>query len=185
MVDTSALGPERSEFLNTKLNPLLHDLVTEIIVSQPQEPLDFMIEWLEKKHGGKSEYKVDERKLKTIVKSEKIKDLEKENAILQEELLRLKNKLQENRQHEKEAVEPSKKTEDDEDEDDDDVLLDEVPVVMKPKAARTSVSAEAYGAWNKKGDFKPPVYPKSDEQSGRLADLLNKSFLFSSCDDNA
>lgn len=185
MVDTSALGPERSEFLNTKLNPVLHDLVTEIIVSQPNEPLDFMVEWLEKKHGGKSDYKVDEKKLKTIVKSDKIQDLEKENALLQEELMRLKNKLQENRQHEKEAVEPGKASANDDDDEDDDVLLDEVPVVMKPKAARTSVSAEAYGAWNKKTDFKPPVYPKSDEQSGRLSELLNKSFLFSSCDDSA
>lgn len=27
---------------------------------------------------------------------------------------------------------------------------------------RTSVSAEAFGVYNKKGDFKPPVHPKSE-----------------------
>ena len=31
----------------------------------------------------------------------------------------------------------------------------------KAKQPRTSVSAEVFGAWNKKGNFKAPVYQKT------------------------
>merc|ERR1719169_365599 len=69
-----------------------------------------------------------------------------------------------------------------EEEEDDDV--DEIPEnFIKPegqmKTARASVSAEAYGAWNQKVAFTPPIHAKSDDQKKRLADVLSKSFLFS------
>lgn len=42
----------------------------------------------------------------------------------------------------------------------------ELPVVQKTvvRKHRASVSAEAFGNWNKKEDFKAPFFPKSDEQ---------------------
>jgi hypothetical protein len=46
---------------------------------------------------------------------------------------------------------------------DEDEYIDDLPQVInnnKGKGPRTSVSAEVFGAWNKKGDFKAPVYPK-------------------------
>lgn len=69
--------------------------------------------------------------------------------------------------------------EEEEEEDDEDDLVDEADIV-KPanKGMRTSVSAEAYGEWNKKEDFTPPVYPKTDDQKTRLAATLAKSFMF-------
>jgi len=62
--------------------------------------------------------------------------------------------------------------------------VDEIPEdFIKPdgqmKTARASVSAEAYGAWNQKVAFTPPVYAKTDEQKERLTGVLSKSFLFS------
>jgi len=47
--------------------------------------------------------------------------------------------------------------------------------VLRP---RRSVSAEAYGNWNKKGEYVAKVYPKSDEQKERLGQVLSKSFMF-------
>lgn len=47
---------------------------------------------------------------------------------------------------------------------------------------RQSVSAEAYGEWNKKTDFVAPVYEKTPEQKQRIQDILDNSFLFSSLD---
>merc|ERR1719440_1424887 len=44
--------------------------------------------------------------------------------------------------------------------------------------ARTSVSAEAYGQWNQKKAFDPPVYAKTDAQKARLGSTLEKSFMF-------
>lgn len=71
-----------------------------------------------------------------------------------------------------------KRVDSEEEESDDDELppdFFEVKVVKN----RGSVSAEAYGDWNKKVAFVPPVIPKSDEQRQRLGECLSKSFLFS------
>merc|ERR1719456_2001489 len=77
----------------------------------------------------------------------------------------------------------AKEEEDAEEEEEEEV--DEIPEnFIKPegqmKTARASVSAEAYGAWNQKVAFTPPVYAKTDEQKERLSGVLSKSFLFSS-----
>lgn len=43
---------------------------------------------------------------------------------------------------------------------------------------RTSVSAEAYGSYNKKGDFKLVKVDKSEDAKLRIKDKLTKSFMF-------
>ncbi|CAE8629284.1 unnamed protein product, partial [Polarella glacialis] len=61
---------------------------------------------------------------------------------------------------------------------------DEVDIPLAPPGAirkqRTSVSAEAFGEWNQRVLFEPPVYPKSPEQMQELCDVVSKSFLFNS-----
>merc|ERR1719399_1439660 len=49
---------------------------------------------------------------------------------------------------------------------------------------RTSVSAEAYGAWNKKMDFTPVVIPKTEEQKDRIKATLMKSWMFNKLDED-
>lgn len=71
--------------------------------------------------------------------------------------------------------------EDEEEDDEDDVMSESEFIKQNPEKnnkMRTSVSAEAYGEWNKKTDFTPPVYPKSEEQKTRLGNTLNNSFMF-------
>ena len=42
--------------------------------------------------------------------------------------------------------------------------MDELPVtIIAQKKHRSSVSAEAYGIWNKKADFVPRVITKSED----------------------
>lgn len=48
---------------------------------------------------------------------------------------------------------------------------------------RTSVSAEAYGKFNKKGSFQPRMIPKSAEQKSRIEKKLGQAFMFSALDD--
>lgn len=50
------------------------------------------------------------------------------------------------------------------------------------KNMRTSVSAEVWGQYNKKENFKPPVHPKTPDQYERIQAKLNLSILFSSLD---
>lgn len=44
---------------------------------------------------------------------------------------------------------------------------------------KTSISAEVFGDHNKLTDFKPPVIPKTEEQSNNIKKVLLKSFYFS------
>lgn len=54
----------------------------------------------------------------------------------------------------------------------------------KNKGPRASVSAEAFGRFNKKEDFKPRVIAKSAEATAAIYDKINKSFMFSGLDDD-
>lgn len=67
-------------------------------------------------------------------------------------------------------------------EDEDDFIEDAHPV-RKATGPRAAVSAEAYGEWNKKEDFKPRVIPKEPEQRARIIERLSKSFMFSALEE--
>lgn len=72
--------------------------------------------------------------------------------------------------------------EDSEEEESDDEL-DEIAEFTNKSRTRQSVSAEAYGAWNQKKEFTPPVFEKSSEQSDRLKATLGHSFMFNELDE--
>lgn len=77
-------------------------------------------------------------------------------------------------------------SEDETDEDDEDDYVDDLPEVIakkKAKGPRASVSAEAFGAFNKKEDFKPRIIPKSAEAMESIMEKIEKSFMFSGLDD--
>lgn len=65
----------------------------------------------------------------------------------------------------------------DEEDDEEEVYLPPPPTTRKQ---RSSVSAEAFGEWNQRVAFEPPVYPKSPDQIQELSDVLSRSFLFNS-----
>jgi cAMP-dependent protein kinase regulator len=44
--------------------------------------------------------------------------------------------------------------------------------------ARSSVSAEVYGMFNKKEEFTPKIIPKSDDQKAKIHEKVIQSFLF-------
>lgn len=73
--------------------------------------------------------------------------------------------------------------EDDYDEMEDDV--EELLELQKKKATnmRVSVSAEAYGEFNKKAAFKPRVIPKSEEAKRRIQQRMEQAFMFSGLDE--
>jgi len=50
-------------------------------------------------------------------------------------------------------------------------------------AARVSVSAEVYGAYNKRENYVPKVVKKAEEQIGRINKRLEQAFMFSALDE--
>lgn len=65
-------------------------------------------------------------------------------------------------------------------------MLEISPDVIKKAQARgtrSSVSAEAYGLWNKKGSYKPKVVPKTEDQKERIRQRLSQAFMFQALDE--
>lgn len=87
----------------------------------------------------------------------------------------------------KDEVKTEAKAEDEADEEEDDDEDDEPPPGFFDRdmstKMRTSVSAEAYGDFNKKTEFTPPVHAKDDEVKGKLKKKLQDSFLFAGLED--
>jgi cAMP-dependent protein kinase regulator len=62
--------------------------------------------------------------------------------------------------------------------------VDLPPPPRQAFTSRSSVSAEAFGHWNQRALFTPPVWPKPDEHVAWLIEVLKRSFLFQSLDDH-
>ena len=216
-VDTSALGDERSTFLQERLNPILHEMVTEIICEQPDDVCSFMAEWLRRRQQndadlaavaeqqGADGFPIDAKKLRTVVQHDKVNALNAENLKLKEELHQVNSQLAEKngyRADEKKRIAELKSSqraaggdagaadsdkESSEEEDSDDEMSEaDMPPPPKKRGPRSSVSAEAYGAWNKKEtNYTAPVYEKNDMQRMRIVDVMAKSFLFQTCDEGS
>mmetsp|Transcript_101061 Transcript_101061/g.179330 ORF Transcript_101061/g.179330 Transcript_101061/m.179330 type:complete len:408 (-) Transcript_101061:56-1279(-) len=161
---------EVEEYMLKDLEPIVQAMVKEIIVKLPSSPTDFMIDWLHKKYGLK-------RQKRTLLEINR--DLKKQLEDLKcssmdtgiTEVGRVRFASQ--------PTMPASESEGSDEEDDDDEI--DMPPPPPPGAmkARASVSAEAYGAFNRQVTFQPPKYEKNSQQTERLRSILSSSFLFS------
>jgi len=80
----------------------------------------------------------------------------------------------------------SKGSEMESDEDSEDDYVDDLPAPtqLKEKKPRNSVSAEAFGSWNQKGNFTPTIINKSEEVRDKIKERLNSAFMFSAVHHN-
>lgn len=162
-LDSLNVSEERKKYILEKLNPVLEEFVVKSLSSLDPNPLTAMVTYAREKKG------LDSTKIKA------------QNEMLQKNIELLKYELNNAAKAVAEGAAKDEAVEEEEEEEDD--VVDEMPpdffVSDNYKTMRTSVSAEAYGAWNTKKAFTAPSYPKSDGQKQRLADVISKSFLFS------
>lgn len=164
-VDT--ITEEKRKFILNILNPMLEEMVAEAITTMPPDPVPWMLQFLEGKRVDRED---------NLLSDEEREKVKEENARLQEHMAKVTSEVQETA---KLISQKGDKEDEEEEEDDED---DEPPPEFfkeRPAGPRSSVSAEAYGDWNTKKAFVPPVVHKSDEQKARLKECLSKSFLFS------
>jgi len=166
VVDGLPFAEEKKKYILEVLDPILEEMVSDVLTDLPKSPMDFMILWLRKRSGAGTASRVS---------------VKKKNEMLKQELRQITGSLEEAGNAIGEATKDDEDAEEEEDDDDD---CDEIPESFrKPEGqmgtTRASVSAEAYGAWNQKKAFTPPVHPKSDDQKDRLNQVLMKSFMFS------
>jgi cAMP-dependent protein kinase regulator len=181
-------------YITEKVNPILEALVTAVLLERPEDPSYFMLKWLcdqtktldggEAQRGGSTAEEIE------AVRAE-INRLKERRA----NLLAMRDGTKAGEASKGNASEGDNKStkstkagddddEDEEEESDNDDSPDVMPELpMKNRGQRQSVSAEAYGAWNQKAAFTPPVYPKEEDQIKRLQACLQSSFLFSALED--
>jgi len=172
-LDALKISEDKKKYIVDLLNPVLEEMVAECIHRMPQDPVPFMLHWLEQKKV------TDDDKLLSPDEKDR---LAQENKNLESEINRVKSQMQECA---KLAAGDTKKDDEEEEEEDDED--DEPPADFEkqmPNKARQSVSAEAYGQWNQKKAFVPQVIPKSEDQKERLKQVLGKSFMFAKLEDN-
>eukprot|EP00933_Yihiella_yeosuensis_P006834 TRINITY_DN111647_c0_g1_i1.p1 TRINITY_DN111647_c0_g1~~TRINITY_DN111647_c0_g1_i1.p1 ORF type:complete len:403 (-),score=137.54 TRINITY_DN111647_c0_g1_i1:145-1353(-) len=171
------MAQEHQEYIQSKVNPILESLVTEVLLERPENPVPFMVRWLaERSKTGKNA-------LNSLGVGE-AESLRVEIKSLQEEISQLQNKVA---APGGEAPKAAAKDEDaSEEEDDDDDEGEEVEWTPPPasymKKARASVSAEAYGAFNVQKEYVPPVHEKTAEATERIKKTLSVSWLFNTLD---
>ena len=81
------------------------------------------------------------------------------------------------------AYEEESASEDEDDEEEDEIQ--DLPSKLQQKFGkqRSSVSAEVYGNFNKKEDYKPKIVAKSELQKSRIKKRLEQAFMFSALDE--
>eukprot|EP00929_Paragymnodinium_shiwhaense_P092794 TRINITY_DN5278_c0_g7_i1.p1 TRINITY_DN5278_c0_g7~~TRINITY_DN5278_c0_g7_i1.p1 ORF type:complete len:407 (+),score=152.87 TRINITY_DN5278_c0_g7_i1:76-1296(+) len=160
---------DKKKYILETLDPVLEEMVGDVLTEMPKSPMDFMICWLRKRSG-------------LALKSNQASIAEK-NAQLKRELQQCSSTLDETA-----VMASGPEQEEEEEEEDDDDCGDELPEhMLRNEAAmgkaRQSVSAEAYGQWNQKKEFTPPSYSKTDEMKSRLKSTLGNSFMFAELED--
>lgn len=145
--------PERYAKTLKRLNPILEPMVAEMLHTEPDDAVGFMISFLKRRHNIPED---------TTEKEELLR--------LRQELARLKQK--------RNIGSASEGSEEEEDEG-----MIEAAVVRRPSKQRNAVSSEAFGKWNPKEDFVPRQIPKTAEQTAHIIERLSQSFMFASLDD--
>eukprot|EP00397_Hematodinium_sp_SG-2012_P041362 GEMP01045534.1.p1 GENE.GEMP01045534.1~~GEMP01045534.1.p1 ORF type:complete len:420 (+),score=96.47 GEMP01045534.1:245-1504(+) len=179
------MAQDHQEYVQTKVNPVLESLVTQVLLERPDDPVSFMVKWLSEhaKSNGASSVRKSE--------TSKIGELKKTMADLQNTVRELEMKVDYRASgyasvKEKPGGATQAPSEDDSDSESDEDS-DSMPLPPKDftkEGHRASVSAEAYGSWNQKKEFVPTVIPKSDEQKERIKEILCKCFLFAALNES-
>ncbi|KAF4665971.1 hypothetical protein FOL47_004341 [Perkinsus chesapeaki] len=183
-LDNIDMPSDKKEYIVAKLNPVLEEMVTRIVTDLPEDLPKYMIDFLKEKAGpsGAKESSGDESALR------------EENAQLKKQLAELRKAtanyslLSAKLQSTDDCGTTTNADSDVESDEEDDDEVDELPeAFLMPENQkgknRQSVSAEAYGAWNVKQAFTPPVVDKTEEQKARIREVLGKSFMFANVEE--
>jgi len=161
------------EYIQKKVNPVLESMVTQVLLERPDDLVPFMIKWLSDQAG-----------LPPTASSAEFEELQKELGFWENRVKDLEARVVDPKDMKPADVDPDEDEE--EDDDDDEADMPPPPASYMNKGQRSSVSAEAYGAWNKMEDadaYVAPDYPKTQEQKDRIAKTLESVFLFASLEE--
>ncbi len=146
------------DYLESKLNTILEPMMVQLVSVKPEKPVEYMINWIKHNYGN--------RKSINGSKRFELELLRKQIALFDGE--------------EKKNSDSSSDSDSDSDSSDEDDSIAKAREARKNKGwkPRASVSAEVYGDWNKKEDFKPRSIPKDQETVNQIKSKVLKTFMF-------
>jgi cAMP-dependent protein kinase regulator len=147
---------KHQDYIKLHLQSLLNELATSVLSSLPSDLASFTLSFLESRK-----------------KCELSHPEQEELKHLRIEVERLRSGHNPDEETEVESISNS---------DSDDIIEDHEILAPVVKKYRTSVSAEAYGLWNRKSEFNPRQISKTNEQRQRIIEVINKCFMFSALD---
>jgi len=172
------------EYLVNNVKKPLEAVVKRVLKKRPDDPIPLIISALEESQGIRNDSLTTEERIELY-------DLRNEYERLKNRLRFLQNKKGGSTIEEsKEDYSPGKGIAHDDDSgtessEDSDGTLPPLPDKKKGmnRKPRTSVSAEAFGTWNKKGDFTPIIVPKDEDTKDKIRTRLMKSFIFNTLEE--
>ena len=157
---------EYKSYLEKKVNRIIKPLIVDLLKNRPDDVSDFISEWcrtkgrnIEGRRQDKDKENVNEKKMaeQTIQKS--VADLDKAYS--------------------NDHLPPSEESEVFDDEVDEKELEEKLKRAKAGKK-KNGISAEAYGEYNKLGNFKAREIEKTEEQKKQIRAILSENFMFKS-----
>ena len=167
------------EYINTKVRPILEQLLDDLLDSVPDDPIPFMYTWLLKYCNKISEQRLELESLREKVKELKHKEhLESANSLL--------GNLISNNDNDKIKDEDLKQNSSESEEEENLTFnkIEERRKKLVEKGQRSGISAEAFGKFNKKKTYKPRIINKTELQKEKIKSKCLTCFLFKDFDDN-
>lgn len=156
------------EYLEKNARSILEPLVNSVLRDQPQDVFLYMLQYLQKLQG------------KNIIHN----NMEKEELNnLRKEMKKIGKLAKENNEDEDREDALSRKSSENEENDKVDEMINKRKKDAVVSRQRIGVSAEVYGKFNKKEEFKARVISKTDDQKKRITERIMMSFLFNSLDE--
>ena len=158
-------------YMQAKVNEILGPLVVDLMKEQPDDIMSYIITWCQQK---RNEY-ISRKSSNTKTLKNNITDSEAENKIaknmelVDNSIIKYKKESTAQTDHKKEDLE----------------FENRIQEKIKNRKKKNAVSAEVYGKYNKMIDFKPPVIKKDKNTTLKIKEILGKSFMFDSLDENA
>ena len=170
-----------------KVQPVLNDVLIELLKDKPDDPIPIILQVLETKSGNEvlplnRKEEVELMHLRNRWKNiqEKRKEMRTQISITVEEV------KEETKKAKKKPQDTDSDSSSSSDSDDNDTFSRGDLLRVKnvsAKAVRSSVSAEVLGLFNRSIDFKPTVIPKDDDTRFRIKHRLKESFMFKNLED--
>ncbi|KAL4439096.1 hypothetical protein ABPG74_008871 [Tetrahymena malaccensis] len=155
-----------------RINPVIERLIIDLLVDMPENYVEYSVNWFQEKGSrlAQGEDIPSSSNLKTNIQV----------GESQQEFDFLPAKIPDNYEQ------PNLDSEEDDEEEDHDSVdhhIIQQQQKSKGKGMRASVSAEAYGSFNKKGSYVPKVVHKEEEQKKRIEHRLMQAFMFQALDE--